>query len=231
METVRQLLEKQAGSAPLEFGGALSSALIATPGGLRAGDLFNGIGDLYGLLKKEPEEDQDEKNIDFASRNAAMSLIPGFGGWRMGRRSRGIAEESKRDSSKHPYANLIAEQLGRITSALGSTGLGALAGTGLSNLSRSTNKLQGAVVGGGVGLLASILANIGGAAKAGTTPRRTREEQSERDDSASRVLLKYLVPGVSTYDSFKRLGRSRDWDDKARRRADKERRRLNALTS
>ncbi len=164
----------------------------------------NTVGKIMGFFDGE-KVDTEEEREKLVAGSPLRGLAPGHGSYRVGQRLRGSAEESKEHGAKHGIANLIAEQLGGATAALPISALGAALGVMLSGnpIGMLTGAGLGAVLPTGVG---SLLAAI--------KKRRTAEEQADIDDNASRALLKYLVPGMSTYDMFKRYGRSKDWEKK-----------------
>ena len=105
------------------------------------------------------------------------------------------------------FRNALGEFLGSLGgSTIGGgaigTGIGALA----SILSRGKIKLQPALAHGMMaGTLTSNLANIGSSIAALFTKRRTKDKQSVHD-SKGRFLLNTFIPGVGTYNMWKRLG-------------------------
>lgn len=160
-------------------------------------------GGIGGLVVK-PKGDKNPET-------QATNLIPGVGQFRLAQRSRRMADMSER-AGKPGIANLIAEKLGLMTSSLVGAGAGALGGLGLSAAAGgdSTAKGIGAGVGAGVGVAAPLLiASLAAAIKR----RRTNAEQVA-SDTMGRAVAKYIVPGLATYDEFKRLGASGNNDEK-----------------
>lgn len=125
-------------------------------------------------------------------------------------------EKSKAD----PIGHAKAEGFGGLSSFLGSMGAGAAIGAlvptstyngplgGKFTVGRSTNAAVGAGVGAIVAAGAQLVAMLGAAVKR----RRTEKEQLKSDEKS--VAWKYLVPGLSTYDLFKRHGRALAEDGK-----------------
>jgi hypothetical protein len=200
---VRDLMEKEASVVDDIVGNWGSTQLtnVVVPG---VGSLSSGIGGLAGMLNTDKLSEEEKKKI---IENRGYSYIPGIGGYRLGRRLSGVSAESKEeDPDSKPFHNMWAESFGPVTSTI----LPAVIGAGLG--SKITGSTRGAVGGAATGGALSLLAMLGGAAKAGLTDRRTKEEQADME-TGKRALQKLLIPGVSSYDAWKRIGRSRDWDD------------------
>lgn len=158
-------------------------------------------GSIAGLVsapktKRNPETD-------------AMSVIPGIAQYRLMQRYRRVMDESNRRRA-HGTANVVAEQLGAIPSVLVGGGLGAAAGGGIGALAGGRDGAgSGAIIGGMAGLTLPVI--IGGIV-AGIRRKRTLGEQAAAD-TTGRAVAKYLVPGLGTYDSLKRLGASTHFDE------------------
>ena len=154
---------------------------------------------IHGLSNSVSDED-----IDRFDRTVAKSFIPGVGTSRSIRRLRHNAEKT---GGKHPTANVAGEVFGTSTSLLASTlagaALGAIAGKlgGGDAQSALAGLGIGAGVGGGLGGLTTLLRW----GSAGLTPRRTKAEQKEHDDSTN--IDNWLVPGSAVYNHAKRFGR------------------------
>lgn len=143
---------------------------------------------------------------DNTHRDASKALIPGVSSYRMGNRIKTQVMRELRDIEKddkhkgaRPVAHAIAEHLGGGTSALAASGIGAALGAALGGG-------KGALIGGGVGAGAAGVAALAASIAAAIKRRRTKEEQIESDKKS--ILMKYLVPGISSYDYYKRIGRS-----------------------
>lgn len=138
----------------------------------------------------------------------AMSVVPGVAQYRLMQRYRRVMDESNRRRA-HGTANTVAEQLGGISGTLVGGGLGAAAGGGIGALAGGRDAAgSGALIGGIAGL---TLPTIIGGIVAGIRRKRTLGEQAAAD-TTGRAVAKYLVPGLSTYDSLKRLGASTHLD-------------------
>jgi len=166
----------------------------------------NSIAPIAALLSGDVDE-QEKKKLT-RGRNA---FLPGGFGYNIGRRARGVAGESKEDGARASKPNLWSEESGSLTAAGITTGLASLIG---KKLGGRDGAARGALAGIGVSTAGTVAAALLALAK----KRRTREEQTAHDDKGSNVLLNLLVPGTATYNRFKRIGRSRDWDADAKAR-------------
>ena len=176
------------------------------------GGVANSIGSMAGLLTDD-FKDQDE--------SALKALIPGVGGYRLGKRLSSQVKHEQEDARSlgrkdvSPVAHAMAETFGPATSTLASTLLGGGIGAAIHRKDRG----KGFGVGAGIGAGASMLAHLIGAIAAGVKRRRTKGEQLDSDSKS--VASKYLLPGVASYNSYKRLGRSqgdRDENDKGKKK-------------
>lgn len=181
---------------------ALSVPARVITGAIPFGRVTNLAASLYGLLQDQNETDR--KRLGRASH--WPRLIPLVTDYRIGRRMRGIADESKELGAEAPYANLISEQLGSGTALIAPAAAGALAG-GLLGGRRAA--LYGGAAGAVVPLLAAGIAAL-------VTKRRTARQQAE-GETTERALMNYVLPGLGQYHAYKRLGASRNW--KAKRKA------------
>lgn len=167
-------------------------------------------GHLYGLL--DDQADDPESDLP--------SIIPGVGGYRVGRRMRTTSDEFDKDREEKGLGRkLWSEYLGPSTSMLASALAGAGIGAGIGasrevggDRTRLSNALSGAAVGGAVGGGISGLGSLLGLAGAAATPTRTKDEQREYETDRWGSLRNYLIPGSALYNSFKRLGYSRNHD-------------------
>lgn len=137
------------------------------------------------------------------------ALLPFVGNYRLGNRIRTQVKRELRDIEKdpknkgsRPVAHAVSEYLGSATANAGVTALGALIGAAANKKDRLKGGVVGSLIGSGVGLTGSLFGSILAAIKR----RRTKEEQIESDKRS--VLPKYIVPGLSAYNYYKRLGRS-----------------------
>ena len=155
-----------------------------------------------GLMQKQSPSEYRKGNVN-------LSFAPLVTANRVGRRQRMVAEESKQRGGRHPTGNLVAEQLpgiGALSGGAAGVGVGASIGRLAGRVHTGKGALIGAAVGGGASaasmmILAPILAAI--------RKRRTLDEQAAKE-TGGRIAAKYLVPGVASYDAWKRLGASRN---------------------
>ena len=170
--------------------------------------LAGAAGSIGGLVVK-PKGDKNPET-------QATNLIPGVGQFRLAQRSRRMADMSER-AGKPGIANLIAEKLGPMTSSLVGAGAGALGGLGLAAAAGGDSRAKGvgAGVGAGVGVAAPLLI----AALAAAIKRRRTNAEQIAADTTGRAVAKYLVPGLATYDDYKRLGASGNNDEKQKKTA------------
>jgi len=191
-------LKKSGSGAVLDAVATGLSPLNAIP---YVGNIANSVGGLAGVIHSGEKKDREA----ITKHSPAWSLLPGAGSYRMAQRSRGVADESKELGAKHPYANLVAEMIGPATSSIPGALLGSVIG---ANLAKGDTKALGALLGAVAG---GIIPNTVGTLSAAVTKHRSSQEQVDKETSR-RAIQKYLVPGMATYDSWKRYGRSRDWD-------------------
>jgi hypothetical protein len=175
--------------------------LGAVPGVGRLQAIGEGAGGLTGLLQEGPDAEEKQR---LADRPAALSLLPGVGTYNMARRAKGVADQSAELGGEHPYANMWTEELAPISQILAGLGGGAAVGGAVRGR-------EGVLPGMAIGAGAASLPVLIGAIAAGIRKRRTEQEQADTE-TGGRVALKALVPGVGTYDRFKRLGVSRNWE-------------------
>ena len=162
------------------------------------------IGATAGLLSDDLKKHRDSK---------LKALLPGVGAYRIGERLSSQVKHEQEDADKknrkdvRPVAHAMSEGFGPITSTAAAALAGLVAG------GATTGRHSGAMAGAGLGAAGAIAANLIGAIAAAIKRRRTKEEQMKSDEKS--VLLKYLIPGLATYDSYKRLGRSQGDRDEA----------------
>lgn len=114
-----------------------------------------------------------------------------------------IEDKSLRNSLGESFGMLGGGLLG---GAVTGTGIGALA----SILSGGKIKMAPALArGASIGAISAPASNVGAAIAALITKSRTKKEQKEFD-SKSHLLSSLFVPGVGSYNMWKRLGRSID---------------------
>lgn len=117
--------------------------------------------------------------------------------------------EKSADTEDHSVRNALGEIIGSFGgSTAGGTGAGALAGAVLAKLRRKgfadvlTSAIKGGKLGLGVGAAGPFLGSIAALATRGRNKRSQRKHDTE-----GRFLEGSFVPGVGTYNLWKRLGR------------------------
>ena len=149
------------------------------------------------------------------SREAA-SYIPGGLQYNLSKRIQNQVKEQEARALKKKLpscarANAAGELLGGATSTLLPTLLTAGIGAGVGALAaddgyRGSGALVGSIVGTLTGLGITATSGLVGALTAAVTRRRTAEEQMQHDMYPH--TSNWIVPGVSSYNYYKRLGRS-----------------------
>ena len=211
----RAALTKAAGIAT-DYIATIPSNMLASSGvpGVAQLAAFSNIGGSLAGLITDPDKKKNPKTD-------ALSFVPGVGHYRLSRRYRRVMDESNRRGA-HGTANLVAEALGPVTSSIIGAGTGGVLGGILGSLKRDEfgrNKTRsGAVVG---TIAGGVLPALIGSIAAGIRRKRTLDEQAAAD-TTGRAVAKYLVPGLSQYDSLKRLGASSHLDDKSKKTDKKE---------
>lgn len=147
------------------------------------------------------------------------NYVPGEASYNWSRRNKRVAREMlNKDPKSHPYANIVSEHLGHLTSGAATAGLGALLGAlydRKNGLDNGAGVRTGLLLGGGVAGAASLAGIIRGLAK----KRRTDEEQLARE-TRRRALMKYLIPGMAGEDALMRIGKSRDYIEEGKKNKD-----------
>lgn len=186
----KYLTRKQA-SLGTDVGGAFLGSQIPY-----VGPLFNLGGNLHGFM-------DDDTNVPGDSKG----LIPGVGDSRLLRRQRRVRKELVPESS-FQRSRILSDQMTPLTSTvlLGLAGAGV--GGAVSSGSGENGVIKGAGIGAGIGLAGGLL----GALLAGITRRRTAEEQRAAEKQPA--MLAHVVPGLGTYNLWKRLGYSQNYDVK-----------------
>lgn len=131
-----------------------------------------------------------------------MGLIPGVGQSRIGRRQRRVRKDLVPEE-RWQSGRILSDDASTMTSILMLSAIGG--GVGAASGAQG-GVMKGAFVGGGVG----IAAGVAGALMAAITKRRTRAEQTESEKSPG--ILNHLIPGRATYNLYKRLGYSANYD-------------------
>ena len=169
--------------------------------GSMVGDAFvplsSKVGYIAGLLDASKHDDKDIKEMN---KSLGLSFIPGVGSYRIAKKRYNNAVKNNADTAT---ANIVGERWGGLTSTL----IGALAGAGIGigaeRIITGKTPSDDSFVGGAlVGASAPVLA---AAALALINRRRTKAEQKEHDQSSN--ISNWLIPGMATYNKFKRMGR------------------------
>jgi hypothetical protein len=215
---IKNLLRKNA-SVLSDYFGNVPSGIMA--GGLSAVGgpvpfiLSKGLaaagagGEALGAFGSAPS-DEDIAEFD---REEAKAFIPGVAPYRMLARARHNANKT---GGAHPEANVYGETWGFGTSALASmiagAALGALKspsfGESLNSGSAGDARIRNAAIGAAVGGIGALGLHGIGALAAAIARRRTRQEQKAHDESMN--WDNWLVPGVSAFNRYKRIGRMLD---------------------
>lgn len=149
------------------------------------------------------------------SRDSA-SYLPGGLSYNFSKRIQNQVKEQearalKKKLQSRARANAAGEILGGVSSTilptLLATGIGASIGaSSAGDGNRGSGALAGSVAGALTGLGITATAGLVGAITAAVSRRRTAEEQMQHD--TSHHVSNWIVPGVSAYNYYKRLGRS-----------------------
>lgn len=199
--------DKNIGSTPLTEGlmGVVPTAALSSVG---LGGLSN-LADLGGTIAGYTSNLTDTPS--------AVALAPGGRGYLWAQRMKKQiknqgARAAKRGLEDSATSNLVSEHLGGVTSTLLPMALGALVGgfAGAKHPDKDETRAQSALGGSIFGMLAGLGISLSGRAvgaiAAAIRRRRTAEEQMQHDTSHS--AYNWFIPGASTYNYYKRLGRS-----------------------
>lgn len=156
--------------------------------------LSNIVGGLHGWATDDIDVPNDKKGF-----------IPGVGSSRLERRQRKVRKDLV-PNEKWQTGRIIADEHGPFSTALLLGMLGAAAGAGMDVNDRGRGAAMGGFAGAGVGLAAGVA----GAIAAAITRRRTKEEQTAAEKAPG--ILNHIIPGRATYNIWKRLGYSRNYD-------------------
>ncbi len=193
-----KVAQEGAGSTP--FGEIVAG--IPASGIPVVGPLANSIGVLAGLA--------DDPHYEPTKLGPAF--LPGVAGYRLTNRIKSQVlreeEEAKKAKSKaRPVRHAVSEWLGGIPAALATAGVGAGLGGIIGGAAGGREgALGGTAIGAGIGGAATVAATVVGAIAAAIRRRRTAKEQMEHDEGS--IAPDLLIPGVSTYNFYKRVGRS-----------------------
>lgn len=165
-------------------------------------------GDIHGFLSETPTI-QDIKKMDS---DTGPGFVPGVADSRLLRRRRAIRGLLNEDKNSHPLSELLGLRGNIILSGLLGAGAGAGIGRYATRNSDSLGKIHGtlggSIVGGLGGIALGSIAQQLGMLAAGTTPRRTLEEQYNYENR-NNWLRHLLIPGMANYDYYKSLGASK----------------------
>lgn len=132
----------------------------------------------------------------------AMGFVPGVGTSRMERRQRHVRKDLV-PKAKWQRGRILSDELATITPILMLSAIGG--GIGAASNGKD-GAMTGALIGGGAGVAAGLAAALAAA----ITKRRTREEQTNSEKSPG--VLNHLIPGRATYNMWKRIGYSGNYD-------------------
>lgn len=180
-----------------DVAGAMVPSLIfggVNPALSHALGMANTAGIVHGALS-----DPSDKQIKELDKNTFKSYIPGVGTSRIARR---------RKAQGAPTSKVISQAAGSLTSSLLLTAIAAVIGGVIGKKSGGSDAIfPGALIGAVAGGVGSNLINLAAGVGAGITRTRTREQQEDYDKSTDRTIQNYLIPGASTYNLLKSLGR------------------------
>ncbi len=183
------VLVKEA-ALPSEIGGSIVTNTLPF------GPYLSLAGTAAGLLRGSPSRLAQTEAYDRSYSN----FIPGVGDYRLARRGLRAAEDTGSSGS------MLSELIGPATSTL----LSGIVGAGLG---RALDGSRGMYSGAGLGLLAGAGLNAIGALPALLTKTRNLDEQKRNDKNTLRTILKYILPGLGSYDRYKRYGYTRAYDE------------------
>lgn len=189
----KYLTRKQA-SLATDVGGAFLGSQVPY-----VGPLFSLGGTLHGFTT-------DDTNVP----GDAKGLIPGVGDSRLLRRHRRVRKELVPES-RFQRSRILAD----ILAPIATVAAGNYAGRRIGEAANTMYPEEGGSIGAAYGTLLAAMPVVAGAIVAGFTPRRTHKEQQTAERAP---FSRSLIPGVGTYDLFKRLGYSKTYDEAADRR-------------
>lgn len=200
MDKVNQLYMavKQAG-----LGGDISGGVISNMLTLGMGLPISAGGTVHGFVT-------DDVNVP----SDAAGVIPGVGESRIIRRMRKVRKDVAPEA-EFQSGRIISDMIAPMTIPLAAGVGGAWLGAGMGNYRGKTLKdaVTGGLAGLGAGFGAGVAASLAGALAAAITKRRTRDEQ--RAAELQHGFLSHIVPGKGTYNLWKRLGYSTNYDEDA----------------
>ena len=160
---------------------------------------------LGGVVGLAQADDGDKELPD-----DALSLLPGVGAARTVRRLRRVRKELVPES-RFQRSRILAD----ILAPIATIAAGNYAGRRIGEAANTMYPEEGGSIGAAAGTLLAAMPVVAGAIVAGFTPRRTHKEQQTAERAP---FSRSLIPGVGTYDLFKRLGYSKTYDEAADRR-------------
>lgn len=158
---------------------------------LNVGALANRIGSIHGYIT-------DSTIVP----NDYVGLAPVVGASRVARRQRRVRKDLVPEE-RWQSGRILSDDAATMTNILMLSAIGG--GIGAASGAQGGVK-KGALIGGGVGIATSAAAAL----MAAITKRRTRAEQTESEKSPG--ILNHLIPGRATYNVYKRLGYSANYD-------------------
>ena len=160
------------------------------------------LGGAVGLA--QPDDGDKELPDD------ALSLLPGVGAARTVQRLRRVRKELVPES-RFQRSRILAD----ILAPIATVAAGNYVGRRIGEAANTMYPEEGGSIGAAAGTLLAAMPVVAGAIVAGFTPRRTHKEQQTAERAP---FSRSLIPGVGTYDLFKRLGYSKTYDEAADRR-------------
>lgn len=205
--------------------GGASNVILSSliPGAAPVVNVANAAGYLGGLFQDPMTEEQREDMNQ--NDHWAKSIIPGVAGYKIQRRRRAIAKEL---GGGMGLEKPLSEQIGPLTSSIISVLLGAagggVIGANIDDVDKVGGTLEGTMMGAAAGLGAVGVSHLVGTIAAAIRKRRTKQEQQEYETDTGATVANYLVPGLTTYNSYKNLGymQGEYEEQKARRSSGKE---------
>lgn len=180
----------------------------------QAASMGSSIGSVMGL-GSGPATEEEELEWD---RTPEKAMIPGIAGMRVERR---LKRQLVNDEGENPH--YWSQRFGSIAPTLLLTGAGAALGamnppssffgTPMEGVDMRHQRMAGATVGALGGLGVAGLVALAASLLAAATRTRTKEEQKAYANTSA--VPEWLVPGMSTYNYWKTLGRSiKDSDER-----------------
>lgn len=174
---------------------------------LIASRLYGGAFTEHGGMKGYLEPVMSDKELEKMDTDESSDWAPGVGGYRLQRRMKKTLENDK-GKAPHYWSQNWAPAVHALVGATAGAGIGAA-------VAPDGDKPLGAILGLYGGAAAPLLASalIGGLGAA-ITPRRSKEEQKAYNNSST--APEWIIPGLSTYNSWKTFGRAKGNFDEAK---------------